>query len=128
MNRKQFGLALVFTWFGVGGIGHFVAPALFMSIMPPYIPYHLEAVYISGVLELLGVVGILIPSVRRAAGLGLILLTICVTPANVHMWLNPQLFPMIPAYLLSIRLIVQVLLIACIFWLTKNEESASPRA
>ena len=124
---KTAGLALVFIWFMVGGICHFVLTDAFVSIMPPYIPYHTAAVYISGVFEIIGAIGILIPKWRSAAGYGLMLLTVLVTPANVHMWLNPQLYPSIPPSLLGWRLVVQVLLLVCIWWSTRPEPMTSYR-
>ena len=116
---KILGLAVVFAWFFFGGVMHFVNPDFFVAIMPPYIGYHLEIVYISGVFEILGAIGILLASTRQWAGNGLILLTICVTPANIHMWMNPQLFPDVSPVFLSLRLVVQVLLILVIWWSTR---------
>jgi len=116
---KILGLAVVFLWFMVGGITHFTNPAFFVAIMPPYIGYHLEIVYISGVLEILGAIGILIPALRQWAGSGLLLLTVCVTPANIHMWLNRELFPDVSPVFLSVRLLVQVLLLLLIWWCTR---------
>lgn len=119
MTIKNLGLAIVFFWFFGGGIGHFVMTDFFVSIMPPYIPLHLELVYISAVFEILGAVGILIPRFRVWAGNGLIVLTLCVSPANVHMWLNPELFPDVTPAFLSTRLVIQVLLLLCIWWSTR---------
>jgi uncharacterized membrane protein len=82
---KRIALVVVFLWFFLGCVPHFKATAMEMSIMPPYIPYPREMVLISGAFELLGAIGILIPRTRRAAGVGLLLLTIAVTPANVFM-------------------------------------------
>ncbi len=107
---KRLGLAVVFLWFMGGGVTHFTNADFYVAIMPPYIGWHLAIVYISGVFEILGAIGVLIPSLRQWAGNGLFLLVICVTPANVHMWLNPQLFPDVSEIFLSIRLVVQVLL------------------
>ncbi|MGB1581722.1 MAG: DoxX family protein, partial [Nevskiales bacterium] len=90
---RKIALGFVFAWFFCGGIGHFLATDFFVSIVPPYIPWPLAAVYVSGVLELLGALGILLPATRRLAGWGLILLTLAVSLANIHMWLNPTLFP-----------------------------------
>jgi uncharacterized membrane protein len=120
MKLKYLGLAVVFIWFAVGGVFHFVSPGQFVRIVPPYLPYPLALVYISGVFELLGAIGILLPQWRSRAGIGLFVLTICVTPANVYMWMNPQLFPTISETLLGIRLIVQVALLACIWWSTRT--------
>jgi uncharacterized membrane protein len=117
---KWFGLAITFLWFAIGGVAHFTSTDMFMRIMPPYLPWHSAAVYLSGVFEIVGAIGICIPRFRQWAGNGLILLTVLVSPANVYMWMNPHLFPTISATLLGVRLIVQVLLIACIWWSTRT--------
>ena len=118
---KKIGLGIVFLWFFGGGIAHFVITDFFVNIMPPYLPMHYEAVYISGIFEILGAIGILLPRFRQLAGNGLFLLTLCVSPANVHMWLNPESFPDIPAEALSLRLIIQIALLACIWWSTRTK-------
>lgn len=118
-SKQQIGLAIVFGWFFFGGIGHFVMTDFFVNIVPPYVPNALMMVYVSGLFELLGAFGILLPATRRLAGLGLFVLTLCVTPANVHMWLHPDLFPDFPAWTYSVRLVIQVLFLACIWWSTQ---------
>ena len=127
-TAKNLGLAIVFLFFMVGGITHFTDPAFFESIMPPWIGFHTEIVYISGIFEILGAIGILLPSLRQWAGNGLILLVICVTPANIHMWLNPDLFPDVPPAFLTIRLVLQVGLLLLIWWSTRLPARDSPRA
>lgn len=121
---RYLGLAVVFAWFFFGGISHFTKVAFFMAIMPPYVPFPLAAVYISGVCEVLFAIGIVIPATRQWAGNLLILLTLAVTPANVHMWLHPELFPDISPPLLSLRLVVQVLLLMLIWWSTRLPRTA----
>ena len=122
---KNLGLAFVFLWFMGGGIAHFTKMEFFVAIMPPYIGYHTEIVYISGVFEILGAIGILIPALRQWAGNGLLLLVVCVSPANIHMWLNPELFPDVAPVFLSVRLVVQVLLLLLIWWCTRMPERGS---
>ena len=118
VSKKQFaGLAFVFVWFFVGGIMHFVATDVEATIVPPYIPWPVAAVLISGVFELLGAVGILIPKVCRAAGIGLFLLTLAVTPAHIYMLQQPELFN-VPLWALWLRLPIQVALLALIWWST----------
>jgi len=124
-TSKKVALTIVVLWFLLGGIGHFVVPDFFVGIMPPYIPYHLEVVYISGVFEIIGALGLLFAGTRRWAGYGLILLTLCVTPANIYMWQNPELFSHIPSVLLSVRLVVQVMLLGCIWWGSQPAETAN---
>ena len=67
------------------GIRHFMDVEFFMAIMPDYLPYHLELVYISGFFEVLLGVLLLIPKTRFYAGWGLILLLIAVFPANIYL-------------------------------------------
>ena len=55
---QSVGLALVFLWFMVGGVTHFTSPEFFVNIMPPYVGWQLEIVYVSGILEILGALGI----------------------------------------------------------------------
>lgn len=125
MNKlKLAGLGFVFCWFFFGGIGHFLATDFFVSIVPPYIPSPLAMVYISGVFELIGAIGILRMRWRPVAGWGLVLLTLCVTPANLYMWQHPELFPDFSPTILSVRMVIQVLLIACIIWSTQAPKSA----
>ena len=58
--------------------------------MPPYLPLHRELVYLSGALEILGGLGLLIERTRTAAGVGLILLLVAVLPANVQMLIDAR--------------------------------------
>jgi uncharacterized membrane protein len=111
----------VTAWFVIGGVMHFINPEPFLRIMPPYIPFHLACVYISGALELLGAIGLWIKSVRSLAGYGLMALTAAVTLANVHMFQHPDLFPSIPYWLLIVRFPVQVALIWLTWWCSRPE-------
>jgi uncharacterized membrane protein len=114
---KRIGLIIVFLWFLIGGFFHFSLTDVEMRIVPPVIPWPRAAVLSSGVFELLGAVGVLIPATRRAAGIGLFLLTIAVTPANVYMLQHAELFN-VPRWALIVRLPFQVALLALILWST----------
>jgi len=124
------GLVFVFAWFMAGGIAHFVIADFFAQIMPPYIPlqWHHPIVHISGVFEILGALGLLLAATRRAAGIGLFALVICVSPANIHMWMHPELFPQIPSVLFSIRLVIQVILLWIIWRSTAITTPSAQRA
>lgn len=126
MTRKKIGLTIVFIWFFIGGVGHFLAPDFFLKIVPPALPLRMEAVYISGFFELAGALALLHWKYRRAAGLGLCALCIAVTPANIYMWLRPDRFPDIPALLLGLRLPLQAGLLALIWWATLPPSQAQP--
>jgi uncharacterized membrane protein len=111
------GLVFVFFWFFIGGIAHFAATQTEMRIVPPYIPWPRATVLISGAFELLGALGVMLPRFRAAAGAGLLLLTLAVTPANVYMLQRWDLFP-VPYWALIARLPLQIALLWIIAWST----------
>ena len=119
------GVAFVFMYFMFGGIGHFVFTPFFVNIVPPYIVWAHAVVYISGVFEILGALGLCIPALRRLAGWGLFALTLAVTPANIHMLLNSELYPDFPPAVLVLRLVIQVGLLWLIWWSTKPTKQLS---
>lgn len=80
--RARLVIALLF---GAAGVLHFVVPAMYERIVPPWLPNAKVLVQLSGAAEMLGAIGVLLPSTRRAAGWGLITLLVAVLPANVHM-------------------------------------------
>lgn len=127
-KAKRFGLALVVLFFLGGGVAHFIATDFFLHVMPPQIPYPRAAIYLSGIFELLGAIGVLLPQTRQIAGNCLILLTFCVTPVNVYMWLHPDLFPEVSSLFLSGRLMAQVFLVADIWWSTRTEQQSVIRS
>lgn len=116
-RRQATGIGFVFLWFFIGGIMHFVATDTEATIVPPWMPWPVAAVLVSGVFELLGAFGILYPPTRKAAGIGLFLLTIAVTPAHFYMLQRPELFP-VPVWALWLRLPVQLGLLWLIWWST----------
>lgn len=107
---------LLAAFFVVGGSMHFVLPATYAQVMPPWLPAHAALVAISGVAEIAGGIGVLLPALRRAAGWGLIALSIAVLPANVQM-LQDGLAAARPGWqiaLLALRLPLQA---ALIWWI-----------
>jgi uncharacterized membrane protein len=86
---QKIGLVLAAVFYVVAGALHFIKTDTYLRIMPSYIPAHLAMVWISGVCEILGGWGLLLPQTRRAAVWGLIALLIAVFPANVYMATNP---------------------------------------
>src|ERR1700712_31457 len=117
---QRIALGFVFLYFLIGGACHFLYMPLFVQIVPLYIPFPLLAVVVSGVFELLGAIGVTIRRTRYAAGIGLTLLTIAVTPANIYMYQHADLFADIPSWLLLVRLPLQIVLIALILWSTRR--------
>jgi len=72
-------------FFIAAGTLHFVVPTYYRAIVPSYLPAAATLVAVSGVAEIAGGVGLLVPRLRQAAGMGLIILLIVLLPANVAM-------------------------------------------
>jgi len=116
-RKRGFRLAVVFLWFFLGGLAHFVFTDAQVRAVPAYIPWPRAAVFTSGFFELLGAAALLFRRTRPAAGTGLFALTICVTPVHFYMLQHPDLFS-IPYWALVARLPLQLGLLALIAWST----------
>ncbi len=81
-------LVLIGIGFVVAGLLHLLKPRVYVRIVPRWLPAPLLLVVVSGVAEILGGVGVLLPATRVAAGWGLIALLVAVFPANVQMLLD----------------------------------------
>ena len=104
--------------FIVVGVAHFLWPEPFESIVPPYLPAHLTLVYVSGVFEILGGLGILLGPTRQLAAWGLIALLIAVYPANIHMLVNDVYIEGLPKSRLGLwlRMPMQFVFIFSVYW------------
>ena len=110
-------LAVIFI---LAGISHFVMPEFYLRIMPPYLPAPLFLIYLSGFLETGFGIALLLPKYSRRAAWGIILLLIAVFPANIYMATNTELFPDINPLIIYLRLPIQIVLIAWVYWHTKE--------
>ena len=112
-------LALIFT---VVGTLHFTHTNKFVRIVPPFIPMPEAMVYISGIFEILGAVGLLIPRYRRLAAFGLVILLIAVLPANIYMAIkNIQLGGIMNNQILQwVRIPFQGVFIWLVLWCTEK--------
>ena len=106
--------------FVVAGLNHFRNPGFYVGIVPPYLPWPLALVYISGVAEIVLGALLLFPTWTVMAAWGLIALLIAVFPANVHMAMQPQLYPSISPTALLLRLPIQGVLVAWAYWYTRR--------
>ena len=123
IKRSSISRWLLASLFMIAGVLHFVFPARYAEIIPPALPYPLMLVYISGVCEFMGGVGVLIPFAHRFAGYGLIALLIAVFPANITMLTNQMAHGWSLAVLLLIlRLPMQFLMIWWVYRATSEEE------
>jgi len=103
------------------GIKHFIDPNFFLAIVPPYLPYHLELVYVSGLFEILFGIMILLPKYRYWGSVGLILLLIAVFPANIYLFQSVEAQKAIGATqeIATWRLPVQGIFIWVAYWIRK---------
>ena len=123
-TRARVALSLFFAFTGVG---HFIKTDALVSMMPASVPYRLEAVYITGVLEFLGAIGIWIPATHKVTGICLIVMLCAFLPVNIYAASQRIGFgghELGPAYLLA-RVPVQALLIWATWFATF---SSAPRA
>ena len=73
------------------GVLHIAAPEPFLSIMPAFVPWGDAVVFLTGVAEIVGAIGLaqgVSPRLRRLAALGLALYALCVWPANIQHMIN----------------------------------------
>jgi uncharacterized membrane protein len=107
-------LTLIFL---ASGVLHLMRPGFYVRMIPPPLGPAALLVFVSGLCELAGAIGIALPRFRRAAGIGLIALLVAVFPANVYMAMAPGMFSDVgtPAAFL-IRLPLQLVLIAAVWW------------
>ncbi len=114
--RRRFLTGAAAVFYILAGCLHFLHTASYLKIMPPFVPHPVAMVYVSGLAEIAGGLGLLAPSLRRAAAWGLIALLVAVMPANIYMavdHIQVSATP-IPNWLLYARLPLQLLLI---WWL-----------
>jgi len=109
------------------GVMHFANPWFFVQIMPPYLPWHWQIVYVSGVIEIVLGLALIVPATKRLAAWGAIALFIAVFPANLHMAMANVQFDPPPAMgqpsqtAAWMRLPLQLVLIAWAWWYTRPE-------
>jgi uncharacterized membrane protein len=106
------------------GLNHFRAPEFYLPIMPPYLPWHEQLIFVSGIAEVMIGVGLWIARTRVLAAWGAIALLIAVFPANIHMALAdvPIGDPPHSAGLFRwVRLPLQFVLIAWAWWHTRPD-------
>lgn len=80
-TRLRWLLALIYF---AAGVIHIRSPGGFVAITPDWVPSPHAVVFWTGVAEIAGAIGLMIPRLRRAAGIGLALYALCVWPANFN--------------------------------------------
>jgi uncharacterized membrane protein len=107
----------------VAGANHFVMPDTYLGMMPSFLPAPLALVYLSGIAEIAGGLGLILPATRRLAAWGIIALLVAVFPANLNMAINhlPLGTHEVPGWALWARLPLQVVMIAWAWMFTRAE-------
>jgi uncharacterized membrane protein len=119
MSQIQTTSKYLLAIFMVGaGTMHFVKPDFYMKIMPPYLPWHLELVYLSGFFEAALGLLLLVPRFSRLAAWGIIALLIAVFPANIYVYQHQDVLPASPILHL-LRLPLQAVFILWAYWHTR---------
>lgn len=110
-------VAILALFFTVAGANHFISPGTYLPLMPEYLPWHLPLVYLSGVAEMIGGIGLCLRISRRLAGWWLIAVLIAIFPSNLHMLMNdvPIHGKSVPLWIYWVRLPLQCLLIAWVY-------------
>ncbi|HEY5935398.1 MAG TPA: DoxX family membrane protein [Kofleriaceae bacterium] len=126
MARRR--VKTVFRWiltvFMVGaGVNHFINPAPYLAMMPEVLPAKAALVALSGVAEIAGGLGLILPATRKLAAWGIIALLVAVFPANINMAVNdlPLGTTSVPSWALWARLPLQLVMIAWAWWFTRDD-------
>lgn len=119
--QKSILIIISSIFYTIIGIKHFIEPDYFLSIIPPYLPFHIELVYISGFFEILFGLMILFPKYRYYGSIGLILLLIAVFPANIYLAQSKEAQEAIGAsqQIAIWRLPIQGIFIWIAYWIRK---------
>ena len=86
-SRWVMRLVMAMFYFAAGVL-HINSPQGFILIVPSYVPWPAEIVWLTGICEIAGAIGLLVPQFQKAAGLGLALYAVCVFPANINHAIN----------------------------------------
>lgn len=109
------------------GINHFVNPAFYVALIPPFLPAPELLNYLSGAAEIVCGLGLLWPRYRRWAAWGIIAILIAVYPANIYHAASGGLdHPDLPesmadATMAWVRLPFQLVFLAWAWWLTRPD-------
>ena len=95
----------------IAGLFHFIKPRIYMSIMPPYIPFHTTLIYLSGILEIILGVAILFNNTHIYALWSIIVMLILFLPVHFYMASDKKFEKKIPKWALILRIPIQFILI-----------------
>ena len=127
MSRIKTTSKYLLAIFMVGaGAMHFVKPDFYVQIMPPYLPWHLELVYLSGFCEIALGLSLLIPQLSCLAAWGIFALLIAIFPANIYVDQHQEVLPA-PPWLHLLRLPLQGVFLLWAYWHTRPSTGIEKR-
>lgn len=83
-RARQIARVILALAYLVAGVAHLRSPGGFIAITPDWVPFPATVVWLTGIAEIAGALGLMLPPLRRAAGIGLALYALCVWPANIN--------------------------------------------
>lgn len=119
-TRARIGLSFFFIF---TAIGHFIKTEEMAAMLPAFVPNRVAIIIVTGILELLGAIGVWIPRLKRITGWCIMLMLIGFLPANIYSAINHIEFGghgSGPAYLL-VRIPFQLLVIAWAYYATEQQ-------
>ena len=122
--KVRVALAVMFLF---AATGRLVNADGLVQMLPAFLPLRREAVYISGLFEVLGAIGLLVPRLRRLAGLAIVAFLLVVFPANINVALHNLQIPGLPGSPFEqwLRLPLQFVLIGLTWWATQSSRAVA---
>ncbi|HZG53471.1 MAG TPA: DoxX family protein [Pyrinomonadaceae bacterium] len=109
-------IALAILFLFTGATHFFDIKHDYAAMIPSPFPKSLWLIYLTGILQVAGAIGLLLPRIRKIAGLCLIALLVALFPANVNAALNNVPFRGQPPTSLWLRALIQLVFVAMIWW------------
>lgn len=120
---KKISLIILIVGYAVAGLNHFVHPAGYLHIIPPYIPYPKLMNLLAGIFEVLFALMLIFPKTRRIAAWGIILILIAFLPVHIQMIIDaPMMLGKLHVTKLGawIRVLFQPVLMLWAGWYTRR--------
>ena len=108
------GLAVMFCFTAAAHFNSMRADLI--AMVPPFVPNAGFMVTFTGVCEILGAIGLLLPQTRRLAAVALIVMLVAILPANIHAARAGVTLRGAPATPILPRVALQGLFIGLLWW------------
>jgi uncharacterized membrane protein len=110
---QKISIGLLVVGYAAAGVNHFLHPGFYTRIMPGFIPYHLEMVYLSGIVEMVLAILLVPGNTRRFAATMLVLMLTVFFIVHIDMLVKAYTVPQYPVPVRNawIRFLLQPLLI-----------------